>query len=401
MKITGLETTIVAVPFKKPHPESFKVSTGPLIATIIQVHSDEGITGLGEAYGGELTKFIIERAEPLIVDEDPFDVQRIQKRLYAEYDLFHVHPHKASWALDAITMAIWDLMGKALGKPLYKLWGGAFRKRIPFWGWVHRAPLDRMADEAKDLVKEGYKTLYIKVGIDPKQDVEAVRVMRETVGDEVEIRVDANQAWSPGTAVRIIKRMEAYDLEMVEQPVSMYDLDGMAEVRRRVSTPILSHESSWTLPDVMNVIRRNAADVIQLDPRWGGGFIGVRKSAAVAEAAGLPVVMHSYSELGVATAAFMQVIASCPNFIYANQTMYLNLVGDVIKGGRLRFEDGCLALPGGPGIGVELDYKEVERYSELYLEEFKDRKPKKVMDDPRAHIGLKPRPDWVPFFPTF
>ncbi|HIE18864.1 TPA: hypothetical protein EYP75_03970 [Candidatus Bathyarchaeota archaeon] len=104
--------------------------------------------------------------------------------------------------------------------------------------------LNQMVDEAKDLVKDGYKTLYIKVGIDSKQDIEAVRVIRETVGDEIEIRVDANQAWSPGAAVRIIRRIEAYDLEMVEQPVSMYDLDGMAEVRRRVSTPILSHESS-------------------------------------------------------------------------------------------------------------------------------------------------------------
>ena len=125
--------------------------------------------------------------------------------------------------------------------------------------------LPTIVAEAKRCVREGFDTLYEKVGIDPKHDLASIKAIRDAVGYDVELRIDANQAWTPGTAVRLIRKMERYDLEFVEQPVLMYNLDALARVRNAVGIPILAHESSWTFHDSLNVIKRDAADAIQLD----------------------------------------------------------------------------------------------------------------------------------------
>jgi L-alanine-DL-glutamate epimerase-like enolase superfamily enzyme len=123
--------------------------------------------------------------------------------------------------------------------------------------------------------------------------------------------------------------------------------------------------------EAMNVLKREAADVIHVDPRFDAGFMGARLTAGMAEAAGVPVVMHSFTELGVAQCAYMHLIASVPNFTLANQSGYRHLTDDVIKGGLMTFKDGCLDLPEGPGIGVELDQEKVETYARYYQENIK------------------------------
>jgi L-alanine-DL-glutamate epimerase-like enolase superfamily enzyme len=173
----------------------------------------------------------------------------------------------------------------------------------------------------------------------------------------------------------MINRLEKYDLEFVDQPVLMYNLEGLARVRNAVNVPVSSHESSWTFYEALNVIKRGVADAIHVDPRWDAGFTGARITAGIAEAAGLPVLTHSYYELGIAQCAYMHLIASCPNFILANQSGYDSLIDDVIMGGRLEFKDGCMDLPEKPGIGVELDPQRVEKYHAAYEENVKGKEP--------------------------
>ena len=168
--------------------------------------------------------------------------------------------------------------------------------------------------------------------------------------------------------IRDRNKLSKYEIEFVDQPVLMYNLDAMARVRRAVDVPIAAHESSWTFYEVLNVIKKEAADIIHIDPRFDAGFTGARISAGIAEAAGLPVVMHSFHELGIAQCAYMHLIASCPNFVYANQTAYDDLLDDVIEGGPLKFKDGCMEVPERPGIGVELDEEKVKEYQKLYGE---------------------------------
>ena len=206
----------------------------------------------------------------------------------------------------------------------------------------------------------------MKVGFDEDLDLACVKAMREAIGPKPKIRIDANQSWSAGEAIRIIKKLGEYDLEFVDQPVLMYNIDALSRVRAAVDVPIASHESSWTMYEAINVIKREAADVIHVDPRFDAGFVGARITAGIAEAVGLPVVMHSFTELGVAQNAYLHLIASTPNYIFANQSGYGDLTDDIIQGGLLTFKDGCLDLPEGPGIGVELDREKVKAYAGYY-----------------------------------
>lgn len=167
--------------------------------------------------------------------------------------------------------------------------------------------------------------------------------------------------------------MSEFDLEYVEQPVQMYNLEDLAKIRRAVSVPILAHESTYTFYDALNVVKHQAAGALQLDPQFDAGLMGAKLSAGVAEAAGLPVVTHTFGELGVATAAFMQLIAACPNFILDNQTYYWNYEDDVIEGDLMTFDEETLALPEQPGIRVSLDADRVARYSELFEREVRGR----------------------------
>jgi len=383
VKVTDLKTEIVAVPTKSP-ADNFSLGGGIWkVAVIVEVLTSSGFIGLGEAISPfsdmdfEGTKRIIDSAKPLLVGEDVFNVEPIKKELYAAYNLTHFHIHTACWALNAIEMALWDLVGKQCGEPLYKIWGGAFRKKIPYFGWLQRTTPEDIAKQAVELVNRGFKTLYIKVGMDEEEDIEFVKAMRESVGykSNIKIRVDANQSWTPGQAIKMINRLEEYDLEFVDQPVLMYNLEGLARVRSAVNVPVASHESSWTFYEVLNVIKRGAADVIHIDPRWDAGFTGARITAGIAEAAGLPVLLHSYYELGIAQCAYMHLAASCPNFILANQSGYDSLIDDVIMGGRLEFKDGCMDLPEKPGIGVELDPQRMEKYHAAYEEKVKGKEP--------------------------
>jgi L-alanine-DL-glutamate epimerase-like enolase superfamily enzyme len=375
MKITELRSTIVALP--TPRKAAPELGVGHYrLAVLVEVLTDGGLIGLGEApnpVGVEATKVIIDSAEPLLIGEDPANVEVLKKKLYAHYNLTHLHIHAACWALNGIDMALWDLVGKACDRPLYQIWGGAFRKQIEFYGPIDRASPEDVAIQAADLAKAGFQTLYMKVGFDEKEDVACVRAIREAIGPGLKIRVDANQSWSAGEAVRIIRRLSDFDLEFVDQPVLMYNVDALARVRSAVDVPIASHESSWTMYDALNVLKRGAADVIHVDPRFDAGFMGARLTAGMAEAAGMPVVVHSFGELGVAQCAYMHLIASAPNFILANQSGYHRLTDDVIRGGLLAFKDGCLDLPEEPGIGVELDPEKVQTYTEYYRENIKGR----------------------------
>jgi L-alanine-DL-glutamate epimerase-like enolase superfamily enzyme len=227
-----------------------------------------------------------------------------------------------------------------------------------------------VAEEAGRATAAGFGTCYLKaVQDDPGADVERVAALRDGAGPHALIRVDANEAWSPGTAVRVIREMERYGLELIEQPVSGRNLAEMAYVRGRVDTPLLANEASWTRHDQLAVIRAGAADAISADNQADGGLLNLKRSAGLCEAAGLPVVKHSLGELGVALAAATHVIAATPTFRYANQAYGALLADDVTAGfggPAANYRDGRLDVPTGPGLGVELDRDKVGQYAELY-----------------------------------
>ncbi len=224
-----------------------------------------------------------------------------------------------------------------------------------------------MAADAKEAVRQGYRTIYCKY-TDIEHLRETIEAIRGAIGEKPRLWVDFNGTLSPGFAVQFLREMEKFRIDIAEQPVLPSNLEGMAYVKNSVPARILAHESSWTLYEAMNVIKRDAADIISVEPRMTWGMMATKKAAAVAEAAGLPVIMHSCAELGVATAAFLHIIASTPNFVLANQCMYDWFDDDYIRGGKLLFKGGCLRVPEASGIGVELDQDKMREYHEKYKE---------------------------------
>jgi L-alanine-DL-glutamate epimerase-like enolase superfamily enzyme len=400
MKIADLRTTIVAVPQKREYPSSWRRSyqgSTAQIAVLIELETDEGLVGIGESpavWAGrpEVTVTLIHAVRHLILDADPFEHDVLRRRIYAETGMAHLGTQGLSWAMSGVDTALWDLVGRAVGQPLHRLWGGAWRRRSAFYGDVPPGAPAQMADDARAWVERGFRTLYLKVGFGAEVDVARVRAIREAVGEGPRIRVDANQAWGPAAARTIIERLAEYDLEYVEQPTLASNLDEMAALRRMVSVPILAHEASLTVEGSLNTIAKQAADALQLDPRFDAGIAGARTAALMAEAAGLPVLTHTFGELGVATAAVLQLHAAHRNFVLDNQTYYWNLEDDVVAGGLMPWHDCELDVPTAPGIGVELDQDRVAHYAALYEREVRNQPPTEPPDEfyERAYL-IRPR----------
>jgi L-alanine-DL-glutamate epimerase-like enolase superfamily enzyme len=369
MKITDLKTTILSVPFATPTHWPYGRWDGMTVVAI-EVETDAGHVGLGESIciqgSAEAVKLFIDNTKQLLLGQDPFDIERIGKRIEG-FGGWTFARQFAGYALGGIDMALWDIVGKACKQPVCKLLGGRIRDKSECFKYIHHAEPEAMAAKAQEAVDAGYRTIYCKyTGIDHLS--QAIEAVRSHVGEGPKLWVDFNGTLSPGFAVQFLHKMEKWRIDIVEQPVLPSDLDGMAYVRNATSSQILAHESSWTLYDALNVIKRGAADIISVEPRMTWGIMATKKAAAIAEAAGMPVIMHSFAELGVAQAAFLHVIASTPNFILANQCMYDWFDDDYIKGGKLAFEGPYLRVPEGPGLGVEVDPEKIRQYHEMYRE---------------------------------
>jgi len=362
MKIRDLRFTVVSVPYKEPEHWAWGLREG-VTAIIVELEADNHLTGLGESvpftdvgYGVEMLKAF----KNLLIGEDPFDMEKIHLKLGSVG--YH---HVADLIFAGVETALWDLMGKAVDKPLFKLLGGMVRTDIPFapWLWI-REPED-MSREASRFVDEGFTAFYIKVALDPVKDVERVKAVREAVGPNVKIRVDANGGWTPGEAVKMLNRMEQYDIDFAEEPTTRY---GLKMVRESVRTPIAAGDSASTPHEILELVMEKAVDLFShIDPDLQGGLLNSKKACAICEMAGLPVVAHTGVDLGIGASAILHLVASTPNFLYPNQTLYMRLSGDVVME-QFSFEKGCIGVPEGPGLGVELDPAKVERYHRVFKE---------------------------------
>ncbi len=377
MKITGMKVTPVAIPMTTG--DSY-MHVGPNVTTavLLEVFTDEGITGIAEVpvvVGANVSETLVKSAEKFVIGKDPCKPTVLLKELYALYNLNHLHIHVANWAVNSIERACWDIMGQKAGMPIYKLWGGNFRKAIDVFFWSTATDLDEIREEAKLRAAQGYKVLYTKVGFDtPEYDVEMVKAIREGAPDRsIKIRVDANQSWSVGDAISIINRMEPYGMDCVDQPVMMYNLDALRRVKEAVNVPIAAHESTWTMYDMFRVVSQNAADIVHIDPRFDAGYYGSRISAGIAEVAGVPVISHAYYELGVAMMERMQCCASFPAYTMVHQIgEYEHLSDDVIEGGKIEIKNGQIVMPETPGLGVKLDQDRVAKYNEIFIKEVRE-----------------------------
>ena len=366
MKITRVRTRTLSVPYHRPDRWSGGENHG-LTTVLVFVETDAGLTGVGEANGDRSAAAVaaaVEAMSPLVVGREPFAVEAITLAIFRRGKWHNVRPF-ANQAVVGIEMALWDVIGQACGQPVVNLFGGRVRDEVDFFYYLQQGDRRQMVEDALRAVAEGYRVLYLKVGVDDEADVATLSAVREAVGNRPKIRVDANEAWPAGHAVAMIERLRPFDLEFVEQPVPSRDLDGLARVRAASRVPIAANQAAFTHYDVLEVIKRQAADVIVTGPHQSGGLLQFKKIAALVETAGLPINRHAVGELGVGAAAGLHVMATLPNLMDGNQIHHQLLADDVLAE-PLQLEGGMLRVPPGPGLGIVLDADKVEFYARQY-----------------------------------
>lgn len=356
--IVNIEYQMVYVPFFKAAEWAAGKRPGTT-RLIVQVHTADGTVGLGETIclwefvAPVLARTII----PLALGADACDIERLCRKI--EGAGYYHHQRALVAALAGFEMALWDIVGKQAKMPLYQLWGGAYRNPIPMIAYLQAKDPQQIAADAAAAVANGFDTIKVKIGMSPASDLEIVAAAR-AAAPQAKLRADVNGAWTIGTAKRMLRKLEEYDLEYVEQPLPLNDLIGHAALRKLFSTPIALDESAYTMQDVLAIIRHDAADVLLLDPHQSGGLWHCRKAAAIAEAAGLPVTLHSGAELGISTAAYLHLAASLPNLMLAVDNQYHSLTDDLIDAPH-RLTNGSMNVPTGAGLGVALNAQKLRQ----------------------------------------
>jgi L-alanine-DL-glutamate epimerase-like enolase superfamily enzyme len=367
MKVTAVDVHVVSVPFTDPETWRFGRMWG-LTNAIVEVHTDAGITGIGEVPGSPLIKLVVDALDATsnwIVGEDPLRITEFLTR--ASDRGWHHYPYLGNAAAAAIEMALWDIAGKAHGCPVHQFFGGLQTDLVPFYWFINvndRKP-ETARRQAAEGVARGFKTVYIKIGFDVDNDLALARAIKEEVGHEIAVRVDANEGWSVFEAVEALRRFEEIGVEFVEQPIDMHDIDGLADLKSRTRVRIGANQSAWLPHQVPEVLAKRAADVVVTDPHQLGGLIPFRDAAAMCQTARIPIVKHAFADLGITTIATAQVLGTLPSPQLGHQQFLTFLVHDLLAT-PVEFVEGAIPVPTGPGLGIELDRDALEFYGEIY-----------------------------------
>jgi L-alanine-DL-glutamate epimerase-like enolase superfamily enzyme len=369
LKITRIET----IPIRVPLNPDFAIRSGRSGAhtvspfLLVKIHTDEEIIGSGEAsctprWSGEdqVTGAHLIRTYlgPLLIGEDPTQVDQLTAK-------FRLAFAGNFFTKSAVEMALWDIAGKVAKKPVYQLLGGKVREFVPTKWSVSGVEPAKAAEIARWAIGKGFKAMKVKVGIDPDGDVARVRAVREAIGSQIKLGVDANGGWTAEDAVKTIERLREFNIYFAEQPVSPEDVAVMADVRRRIHLPVIADESVYTLQDAMTLARLGAADVFSIYIGKAGGIGPAKKIADFAQNAGIKCTVGSNLELGVGSAAMVH-LAIATRGINAEE-----FPCDII--GPFYYEDDIVRnplsiLPGRaepndvPGLGVDLDDEKIAKY---------------------------------------
>ena len=374
MKITRIRTTPLLVPYKKPYHWAQGIIHGAGVI-LVEVHTDDGLVGYGESIATPSAAAIeayLKIAAGICTGRSPFENSRLMGECY--HVLFQAlgtcsAPRYAGQVLAGLEMALWDLMGKATGRAVHELLGGAVRDEIAYFGFPQGATAEETAAEAKELAEAGCDVIYVKVGRGDALDLDIVRQVRAAIGPEKRLRMDPNEHWSPVRATRMLRKMAEFDVDMVEQPTNAESISALAQLRDRSPIAVAADQLVFTPQDAFDVCREKAADLIVLGLHETGGIARFRKIAHIAEAAGIDICLHGLYETGITTAAANQVGATVSNLDDGNQFMNHFLKWDIVKSPDLTLKNGRLPVLGGPGLGFELDPDAVARATEAHLKQ--------------------------------
>ena len=347
------------------------------LRAIVEVATDAGLTGLGETYADEHHLAALRAAVPAILGADVYHTEDIYRRVAAAAATVGGTTSSGLTGDNApvdrvfspFEVACLDIQGKAAGRPVADLLGGAVRDEVPFsaylfykWAahpgcdpddWGEALDPDGIVAQARRMVAGyGFTALKLKGGVfPPAQEAEAIRALREAFPGHP-LRLDPNAAWSPQTGIAVARELDGV-LEYLEDPTA--GIEGMAEVARQAPMPLATNMCVVAFAHLPRAIARQAVQVILSDHHYWGGLRRSARLAGICETFGLGLSMHSNSHLSISLAAMVHLAAATPNLSYACDTHWPWKTEDVVKGEPLPLRDGAIRVPGGPGLGVELD----------------------------------------------
>ncbi|GAB4111382.1 MAG: glucarate dehydratase family protein [Roseiflexaceae bacterium] len=373
------------------------------LRTIVELTSNDGITGISEVPGSAAITAALESLRDLMIGRDPFQLNSLTldldrflhgERLSAEATRTTITTRQSAQLFGALEVACLDLIGKALNRPVCDLLGGAVRERVPFsaylffkhggaggelgfnqdlnaTGWA--AARQAEALDPQGIVAQaqamcqafGFQSIKLKGGtLEPAIEVASIHALHEAFGAGVPLRIDPNAVWSVPTAIEWGRRMEGV-LEYYEDPVR--GQAGMAAVAQALSMPLATNMCTVAFEDLPGSVRLGSEQIILSDHHFWGGLRASVELARICRTFGRGLSMHSNSHLGISLAAMTHLAAATPNLTYACDTHYPWQADEVIVGGKLQFEDGMLAIPPGPGLGVTIDQAALARLHANYL----------------------------------
>ncbi|GIV59104.1 MAG: mandelate racemase [Rhodothermaceae bacterium] len=398
MRITDIRATPVSVPLEAPLRHANGCHWGRFVRTIVEVETDEGLVGLGElGGGGESATAAVAALKPYLLGHDPARLEEL--RFLIANPTASLYNNRLQVAA-AVEFACLDLLGQQWGAPVSEILGGRLRDRIPFAAYLFfRYPhptngvrevrtIEQLVEEARTLKhRYGFRTFKLKGGVFPPcYELACFRALAEILPED-RLRFDPNGVWSVEQAVWFGRQIEDLANDYFEDPV--FGLHGMRRVREKVHLPLATNTVVVNFEQLAANILDTAVDVILLDTTFWGGIRPCLKAAAICEAFGFSVGVHSSGELGIQLATMLHLGAVLPNLTFAADAHYHHLTDDIIEGGKMTYEDGTLAVPTGPGLGIRLDRERVARYHEHYL---------RLGNYPYDQDPL--RPGWAPLIPN-
>ena len=375
MKITDLRATTVTVPLHAPLRHANGAHWGRFVRTIVEVTTDEGLTGLGEmGGGGESAESAFRGLKPYLMGHDPARLEELRFKIANPTASLY---NNRTQMLAAIEFACLDILGQRWGVPVSELLGGRLRDRVSFASYLffrYANPKDesgevRTVQQVVDYAREmkqryGFTTHKLKGGVfPPEYELEVYGALAASLAGD-RFRFDPNGAWSAEQAIWFGQQIEDIRNDYLEDPV--FGLHGMRRTREKVRVPLATNTVVVNFEQLAANLLDTAVDVILLDTTFWGGIRPCVKAAGICETFQLGVAVHSSGELGIQLATMLHLGAVIPNLTFAADAHYHHLADDVIEGGLMRYENGSIAVPTGPGLGVRLDRNKLAEYAALY-----------------------------------
>jgi L-rhamnonate dehydratase len=359
-KISEVEVFLVSTPVKSGFSDSTrKIESVGMV--VVRVVTDQGLIGIGVTYnevGGESIRELIKRnLAPKLIGRDPFETEVIWEELF-HYIRGVGRKGLAFCALSVLDIALWDLKGKILNIPLYKLLGGN-KKRIPIYasgGWTSYSE-DELVAEALEMVARGYKMIKLKVGVKggqcPNEDVARIKRIRQEIGDDIGLMVDANNVWKAATAIQVANKLRDCDIYLFEEPVMADDIGGLARFKAGTDIPLGTGEHEYTKYGIRDLVMANAVDVVQLDVARCGGFTEMLKIIAITQAWNLSFAPHAFEHM------HMHLVSAASNGLFLERLFLFEELTELVFLNPPTPKDGYLEISDLPGLGLELNIQAI------------------------------------------